>query len=258
MSQALYEAMQYSNEDSVEIKKHWIVIFKAIVGLLIKIAIILYIYRRWGEAIFNIIFDLLDPKSIPISRDILPELVVSIILMAIALKDLISAYLEYKTVGLQINNSFIKGKSGVASVGIISASLDKISNVKVLVPLWGRIFHYGTVEISLLGYDSFLMKYMVNAAQFQEAVMLFQEAQVEGRNIRQAERQGDIQRDISREQTMMQVQAMSALGQTLSQSIAQGIAQNNSDAMRITSSSEETIEEIGEKPEKILSNVKGE
>lgn len=234
MSRAVNEAIGYSNEDVVEIHKHWIIFVKMAIKVIVESAILIFVFVKWGAILEDLVRMIeIDVPSLTINPAIVPKLTVTIIVLANAIIKFVATNIEYKTVGLKANNTYIQGQSGIASIGIISTSLDKIISISLSMSLLGRIFHYGSIRISINGYMEFSMDYMVNTEQFQQAVLILQEAQVEGRNIRQAERQGDIQRDIVREQTEAQTQAMATLGQNIgmgiAQSLNQGLIQNNTD-----------------------------
>ncbi|MDO4509294.1 MAG: PH domain-containing protein [Lachnospiraceae bacterium] len=236
MSKAVNEALGYSNEDVVEIHKHWIIFVKIAIKIIIESAVLIFIFVKWGAILEDLVRMIeIDVPSLTINPAIVPKLTVTIIVLVNAIVKLIATNIEYRTVGLKANNTYIQGQSGIASIGIISTSLDKIISISLSMSLLGRILHYGSIRISINGYMEFSMDYMVNTEQFQEAVLLLQDAQLEGRNIRQAERQGDIQRDIVREQTAAQTQAMATLGQNIgmgiAQSLNQGIVQNNTNEL---------------------------
>jgi hypothetical protein len=233
MSKALDEVMQYSNEDVASISKHWIIFVKAAISVLIKAVVLIFLYfktRTWLDSLADMINESFEQIPFEIKKYLL--LILMVLIVVSAIKRFVSTYIEYKTVGLIVNNIQIKGKSGLVNVGVVNASLEQVAYVKVFTPLWGRIFHYGNIEVSLAG-GSFTMIDMVNIEQFQDAIVMLQEAQKEGRNIRGAERNAET----VRAQTMAQVQALTSISQTM----AQGIAQNKN--MSIEENKVEAIEE---------------
>lgn len=92
--------------------------------------------------------------------------------------------------------------------------MEQVGWVETKIPLFGRLFHYGSIQINLHG-SVFTMVDMVDVEKFQEAIIYLQEAQKEGRAFR-----SDIRRDESfAKQTMAQVKAMGMLSQTISEAL---------------------------------------
>lgn len=217
MSQALNVVMNYANEDVAAISKHWIIFLKTTKKILIRIFIVMLIYIK-GKRYLDLLADKVNSLVPAIPFEIKEHLLtlIGIYLIIKTIWDYVETYIEYKTVGLSVNNIQIKGKSGLLDVGVINASLEKVSSVEVFTPFWGRFLNYGTIRISLEE-KGFTMFYMVKAERFQEAIILLQEAQKEGRDIRQAERHAQV----IEAQTKAQVQAISAISTSLSEYIEQ-------------------------------------
>lgn len=211
MSKALEEVIQYYNEDVAEINKHWIIFVKTAINVIITSVVILFIYaksKHWINLLANTVNNTFDKIPFKIKEYIYPALIIVLILSAIV--KFIETYIVYKTVSLKINNIQIKGKSGLANIGTVNAGLEQIGYVKVFTPFWGRIFKYGSIEIALGG-NSFTMTEMVNAEPFQDAVIMLQETQKEGRHIREAER---TERTLQA-QTAAHIQALNGISQNL-------------------------------------------
>lgn len=196
MSKALREVMQYANEDVASIHKHWIVFVHMARRIIIFAVIIGLVFLKGTKAMIfvgDLINELIPPLPFMISDNLL--LIAVMIIFIYAVKEFVKTYIIYKTVGLTINNIQIKGKSGLANIGQVNSSLEKIAYVRTHIPLFGRLFGYGSIEISLND-AAFTMPDMADVEKFQESVILLQEAQKEGRNMRSEERNADFNRDI--------------------------------------------------------------
>lgn len=188
MSKALEEVRQYSNEDVASIRKHWIIFVRMANQQIVKIFLILFLYfkiRKW----INPIADEINKEFPQVPFELKKGIwwVIIIYLLWSVISKFVKTLVEYKTVGLMINNIQIKGKTGLIDIGIVNASLEQVTSVNIEEPLLGRIFNYGTIMVTL-GNNVIVMKDMINTEQFQDAIIMLQEAQKEGRNIRNAER----------------------------------------------------------------------
>lgn len=213
MSRALDEVMQYANEDVASIHKHWIIFVKMARRILIFGLGDFLVYWKLGHflnTLFDCINELVPKISFQISKYTM--LYCILILLIYSVRQIVMTIIEYKTVGLTINNIQIKGVSGIVSIGQINAPLDQIGSVTSRQSLWGRVFNYGNIHIKLQG-TSFIMTDMTDVPKFQESVILLQEAMKESRNMRSDERHDESIKN----QTMAQVQAMGMLSQTISQ-----------------------------------------
>ncbi len=221
MSKALQEVMQYANEDVASIHKHWIIFVKTFFKV-IAFAIAMGFIKEFS--ILGWLAETIDSifTSLPflLSENITFFMVFIIFVYAVI--EFIRTYIIYKTVGLTINNIQIKGKSGLANVGQVNASLEWVEYVHVKNPLFGRIFNYGNIEIGLKS-NPFILHDMVDVDKFQEAIILMQEAQKEGRTLRSDERQDESRMNAA----IMQTQAMGMLNQTISQALP-GVNHNQS------------------------------
>ncbi len=196
MSKALNEVMGYANEDVASIHKHWIIFVKMAWRIIIFAVVIGLIYVK-ANNIVGYIGDFINNlfPAIPFMiRD--NQLFISVMLVFLyAIEEFIKTYIIFKTVSLTVNNIQIKGKSGLANIGHINASLEQIGYVQAHISLFGRLLKYGSIEITLHG-ATFTMTDMTEVERFHEAVVLLQEAQKEGRNMRSEERNADYNRDI--------------------------------------------------------------
>lgn len=222
MGKALQEVMQYSNEDIAKIKKHWIIFLKTAISCVTKILVVVLICIKEGTIVQQI-GDMVNGWFSFISFRINDYIfqVIFLLLAFSVVKSFVKTYIEYKTVSLSINNIQIKGKTGLVDIGIVNASLEQIDYVKVISPLFGRLFGYGNIEITLSG-RSFVLLNMMNAEEFQDAIVTMQEAQKEGRAIRDSERHAKT----IQAQTMAQVQAISSLSHSLSAELPRGKDKN--------------------------------
>lgn len=196
MSKALSEVMQYANEDVASIRKHWIVFVKMVWRIFI-FSVIVAVLRFKVTWILNIIGDLINNLLTFLPFMIKDNLtLISILAILIySIKQILTTYGEYTTVGLTINNIQIKGKSGLVDIGFVNSSLDQVRYVKTDSSLFGRLLNYGQIEISIHN-ATFTMYNMTEVAKFQEAIIMMQEAQKEGRNIRSEERNAVYNREI--------------------------------------------------------------
>ena len=202
MSRAFDEVLQYANEDVISTRKHWI-IFVHMARRIILFAIAAgFLYYRAHEFLGSI-GDFINSliSALPFSiRDNLLAITIEIVFVY-ALIDFIKTYIIYKTVGLKANNIQIIGKSGLADIGQISASIDQLGCVKTHIPLLGRICHYGSIEINLPN-NSFTMPYMTNVESFQESVTILQTAAKEKLNMQNAKYNAEHNFYIMEEQTI--------------------------------------------------------
>ena len=226
MGKTLDTVIQYASEDVAKISKHWIIFLKRTKKLIIHILIILLLYswaKNWLYSFSDKINELEPSIPFEIKLYIFPAILIYFVIKVIT--GFFKTFIEYKTIGLSINNIQIKGKSGLLDVGIVNVPLEQIQNVKVYAPLWGRVFHYGSITISTNN-GNIVMTNMTNVEQFQDAIILLQEAQKEGRNIRQAERhektiesQTIAQVKAIEAQTIAQVQMLSDISQNINQKL---------------------------------------
>lgn len=217
MSKAMETVMNYANEDVASISKHWIIFLKTTKRILIRVVVILLVYIK-GKKYLDLLADKINSLITAIPFEIKEHLLllIGIYLVIKTIGDYVETYIEYKTVGLSVNNIQIKGKSGLLDVGVVNASLEQVTSIEVFTPFWGRFLDYGTIRVSLGG-KAFTMFHMVKVEKFQEAIVLLQEAQKEGRDIRQAERHAQV----IEAQTKAQVQAISAISTSLNECIEQ-------------------------------------
>ncbi len=225
MSKALNEVLGYANEDSIDVKKHWVVLLLAARNILIRIAIVLFVCIKWAD-FWMALMDEINSEipGIPINLKQWFFVIVALITLIRSVVILTHALVEYYTVQLSVNNIRIFGKSGIVEIGTINTSLDHVGSVVVQNSFWGEIFHYGSLVIDLNG-RKMRMRYMKNAQEFQDAIILLQEAQKEGRNLRQAERHADI----IEAQTQAQVMAIAGITESirLSSGMAMERLENN-------------------------------
>ncbi len=69
-------------------------------------------------------------------------------LLFIPLFKAIAATVRFRAIELAITSKRIVGKVGFADSKSLDAPLNKIQNVSVRSPFWGKIFNYGTIEIN--------------------------------------------------------------------------------------------------------------
>jgi hypothetical protein len=236
VSRVLEEVMSYANEDVASIRKHWIIFVKMAKRILI-FAIIMCIFNARTR---GIVTDLagsamqqsyLSEEDQAQIRELENELHMSVtdaadklinivtiveigIVLIYALISFIKTFATYKSVGLQVNNIQIKGYSGVARIGQVNTSLEQIWFVRTNTSLLGSMLNYGSIEVNLNGVV-FSMTHMTGVAEFQEAIILLQEAQKEGRIFRSDMRHEQTVQN----QTYAQVQALGMLTQTVSQAL---------------------------------------
>ena len=213
MSKALEEVMQYAYEDVASIRKHWIIFVRLAWRILIFGVADYLVYwklNRYIAAIMDFVNELVPKIPFQLSKYVLFYCIGAFVLYGLV--NFIKTLIIYKTVGLHVNNIQIKGVSGLASIGQINSSLEQVGSVRTHASIWGRLFKYGNIEIQLQG-RTFTLTDMTKVSQFQESIILLQEAMKESRNMRSDERHDESLKN----QTMAQVQAMGMLSQTISQ-----------------------------------------
>ena len=213
MSKALDEVMSYAYEDVASIRKHWIIFVrmaKSIILFGLADYLIYWKLSKYMVGILDFINELIPKIPFQLSKYILHYCIG--IFLIYTLKQVIRTIIIYKTVGLHVNNIQIKGVSGLLDIGEINSSLEQVGSVRTHASIWGRLFKYGNIEIQLQG-RTFTLTDMTKVSQFQESIILLQEAMKESRNMRSDERHDESLKN----QTMAQVQAMGMLSQTISQ-----------------------------------------
>ena len=98
----------------------------------------------------------------------------------------IKAVIRYFTTELAFTNKRVIGKAGSVDSGSLDAPLNKIQNVSVSSGLWGKILHYGTIEISTAG-GKIRFEGIQDAESFKRALMNQVEVYEEDRVKAQAE-----------------------------------------------------------------------
>jgi hypothetical protein len=241
MSKALDEVFEYSNEDEYTIRKHWIIFVFTALKVILRTAVVLFVYNTF-ELLWLEIADMLNDflTIIPFSvRDYL-FLIILFILIAWAIKDFVITYAEYTSVSLTINNIRIKGNSGIFGDVAVNSSLENLVDVSTDCSLLGNLFNYAgiRVQISAGAYvTEFKIKYMADAKKFLDVVLYYQEAQKEGRNIRaeerrertldkQTDRQIQAQIQLMQAQTMAQVEAISGIAQAIQGKNQEALGEN--------------------------------
>ena len=82
----------------------------------------------------------------------------------------IIATVRFCHIELPVTNKRIVGKVGVASTNALDAPLNKVQNVSVAQPLFGKIFNYGTVRIDTAA-GQFTFSAIKNANAFKGIIM---------------------------------------------------------------------------------------
>ena len=82
----------------------------------------------------------------------------------------IIATVRFKNVELAVTTKRIIGKIGVASTQALDAPLNKVQNVAVAQPFFGKIFNYGTIQINTAA-GEYLFGAIKNADAFKKVIM---------------------------------------------------------------------------------------
>ena len=80
------------------------------------------------------------------------------------------ATIKYFRTELAVTSKRIIGRVGLGDTDSLDAPLNKIQNVSVSTPFWGKIFKYGDIKISTAA-DTFTVKFIKNPEKFKGAVM---------------------------------------------------------------------------------------
>ena len=91
-------------------------------------------------------------------------------LLLIPLIKAIVATVKFNNIELAITNKRVVGKVGVANTNALDAPLNKIQNVSVSQPLFGKIFNYGTVRVDTAA-GKFEFAAVKNADAFKGMIM---------------------------------------------------------------------------------------
>jgi hypothetical protein len=116
---------------------------------------ILLITRRHGFVFFrSILFELIFAAAIiavvsivwSLGLFVLP-IYLGYLLLIIPLASLYRDYLIWKNHEYIITNRRVMQISGVFNKNVIDSSLEKVNDVKMSQPFWGRVFNFGDIEI---------------------------------------------------------------------------------------------------------------
>ena len=192
MSKVLDNVISYANEDTISIQKHWYIFVKMgfrILGMFLAQVLILLIIKK------------------------ISFFVVLAFLIA-AGRDVLVTYLTYKNTYISANNITIKSQDGVFNISQQAIPLRDLKSVTHTTSLLGSIFHYSSITIrsekDYVHYD-----YMTNVQQFEQVVMLMNEASKEGTQIRSDERRDETMMN----HAMVNAKTMEALAQNISEAI---------------------------------------
>jgi uncharacterized membrane protein YdbT with pleckstrin-like domain len=111
-----------------------------------------------------------DEKVIATTKIHWMDLVVGIIFFWLLLIPLLSALSRSLSTELAVTTSRVIGKTGLIRRHAIDSMLDKVSNVRIDQGLLGRIFNYGSVEITTAG-DSVMFSGIAKPNVFKAAVI---------------------------------------------------------------------------------------
>lgn len=82
----------------------------------------------------------------------------------------IVATVRFFHIELAITNKRVIGKIGVLNTKAMDAALNKIQNVSVTQPFWGKVFNFGTVQIDTAA-GKFTFEAIKNADSFKNMVL---------------------------------------------------------------------------------------
>ena len=83
----------------------------------------------------------------------------------------IKSFFRFFNMELAVTNKRVIGKSGIINTSAVDVPLDKIHSVSVSNGLFGKIFNYGNVVISMSTYETFRYQYISNPDEFKATLM---------------------------------------------------------------------------------------
>lgn len=107
-------------------------------------------------------------------------------LFLIPLIKAIAETIRFRAVELAVTSKRVVGKIGFANSQIMDSPLNKVQNVTVISSLGGKIFNYGTIEVTTAS-DKYLFGAIKNADAFKNIVMAQVEQYEEDRMMQQAQ-----------------------------------------------------------------------
>ncbi len=100
-----------------------------------------------------------------------PLTVVAWVVIAYSLLKFLFAFLAYINTEFGLTDKRIIGKVGVFKTESIDAPLEKIDNIKLSSGLFGKIFNYYKIEISLGGFDSYTFVNVMDGEALKRSIM---------------------------------------------------------------------------------------
>lgn len=91
-------------------------------------------------------------------------------LLLIPLIKAIVKTVQFKHSELAVTNKRIMGKVGVVNTDALDAPLNKVQNVGVTQPFWGKIFNYSTITVST-AVNKYVFRFIKNGNQFKNIVV---------------------------------------------------------------------------------------
>lgn len=110
---------------------------------------------------------------------------VMIIIIAVVI-GLSRSWINYLTTELSVTATRLVGKKGCLNVVRIDFPLEQITSVTIRTTMWGQIFNYATIVISVAG-STIYFKGIANAAEFQRYCLDVLKYKEESRIQKQAE-----------------------------------------------------------------------
>lgn len=83
----------------------------------------------------------------------------------------IIAIIRYLNIELAVTNKRVIGKTGVIKTNAMDTPLNKVQTVSVSSGLWGKIFNYGKVRISLASLDSITFEFISHPEEYKRLIM---------------------------------------------------------------------------------------
>ncbi len=115
-----------------------------------------------------------------------------VLICAIPVGRFVRGILTYLTTELALTDKRMIGKTGIIKTESMDASLDKIQTVSVSSGLFGKIFGYGNVKISLASLESFRYQFVLDADEYKRLIMQRIDDYEKSKNEQQAKQMADM------------------------------------------------------------------
>ena len=184
MGRATDYVRAYAQEDGITISKHWIVFVKTGIGIVLRVAVTLFVLMKWTnyiKQIGTIVNDFFPALTFDFGNLMLPIIITLLVIRAVALA--YKALEEYVSSSMTIDNVRVHGKVGRKDVSgnFKDGQIGDCTVSDRSLP--ARLLGYGTLSICISG-ETYTLKDMKNTEEFQETLSAISEGRMEENRFR--------------------------------------------------------------------------